>query len=382
MTRIVVLGGGMIGATMAMDLAAMDGVSVTVVDARADVLEGLKARYGVDTAQADLGSAAAVSAAVASFDVCVGALPSVIGLQTLRAVIDAGVHFVDISFMPEDPRQLSEAAAKAGVIAVVDCGVAPGISNMLAGYGATALDRCERIAIYVGGLPHVRRWPYEYKAPFAPFDVVEEYTRPSRIVEHGHVVVREALSEPELVDFDGIGTLEAFNTDGLRTLIDTLDVPNMVEKTMRYPGHIELMRVFRDLGLFSGDAVQVGEQLVVPRDVTAALLFPKWQFEPGEGDLIAMQVCADGVRHGEPTRLKWQLRDDYDPASDTRAMSRCTAFPATIVAGMIARGQFPLGPGVYPPEVPAREAGFLDTVLAELDKRGVRCKATVEPLPS
>ena len=121
--------------------------------------------------------------------------------------------------MADDPMQLDALAREHGVTAVVDCGVSPGVSNVAIGYAVAQLEVTERIEILVGGLPVVRRWPYEYKAPFAPHDVIEEYTRPARIVEHGEVVVREALSEPELVDFPGVGTLEGFNTDGLRSLI-------------------------------------------------------------------------------------------------------------------------------------------------------------------
>jgi saccharopine dehydrogenase-like NADP-dependent oxidoreductase len=129
------------------------------------------------------------------------------------------------------------------VTAVVDCGVAPGLSNMMCGAAAARLDPLESVEIYVGGLPAERHWPFDYKAGFAPWDVLEEYTRPARIVEHGQIVLKEPLSEPELLEFPGVGTLEAFNTDGLRSLAYTLKAPFMKEKTLRWPGHAELMRV-------------------------------------------------------------------------------------------------------------------------------------------
>jgi saccharopine dehydrogenase-like NADP-dependent oxidoreductase len=179
------------------------------------------------------------------------------------------------------------------------------------------------------------------------------------------------------VDFEGVGTLEAFNTDGLRSLVRSLDVPDMVEKTMRYPGHIELMRVFRETGLFSKEPIEVDGKQVRPLDVTAALLFPKWTFEEGEADLTVMRVSARGQRGGKPTRLTWDLLDDYDPETRTRSMSRTTAFPATIMARIMLAGRFD-EPGVFAPEVPGRVPGLVDEMLEQLRKRGVRYQARVE----
>jgi lysine 6-dehydrogenase len=256
MKRVTVLGAGMVGSAIARDLHR-SGFDVTVADARDEALARIAAKAPVRTVRADLGTPAAVKAAVKDADIVVGALSSVLGIETLRAVIEARRTYVDISFMAEDAMELDALAKEHGVTAVVDCGVAPGVSNLLCGLGAALLDRCESLEIYVGGLPAVRRWPFEYKAGFAPHDVLEEYTRPSRIVEHGKIVVREALSEPELMEFPELGTLEAFNTDGLRSIATTMDVPFMKEKTLRYPGHIELMRVLRHVGLFSKETVTV-----------------------------------------------------------------------------------------------------------------------------
>src|SRR5262249_40374574 len=159
---------------------------------------------------------------------------------------------------------------------------------------------------------------------------------PSRLVEHGKLVVREALTEPTLMDFPGVGTLEAFNTDGLRSLIATLpDVPDMKEQTLRYPGHIELMRVLRHTGFFGKEPITVGGQAVRRLDVTAALMFPLWQFGEGEADLTVMRVLGEGTQAGKRTRMVWDLHDHYDPETKTRSMSRTTAFPATIMARMI-----------------------------------------------
>jgi saccharopine dehydrogenase-like NADP-dependent oxidoreductase len=380
--KVVVLGAGMIGQAMAADLSR-EGFSVTVLDARPEALERARTRYKVETQRVDLGSPEAVTKSVAPFDLVVGALSSTIGLQTLRAVIEAGKPYCDISFMSENAWELSDLAKARGVTCVVDCGVAPGVSNLLSGYGAHLLEPCERIEIYVGGLPLERRWPFEYKAGFSPHDVIEEYTRPSRVVEHGQVVIKEALSEPELMDLPGVGTLEAFNTDGLRSLAYTLKVPFMKEKTLRYPGHIELMRVFRHTGLFGKEPIKVGDATVRPLDVTAALLFPRWTFEEGEADLTVMRILAEGRDRnegGRRMRHTWDLFDRHDPATNLRSMSRTTAFAATSMAALMARGMVK-EPGVHPPEVLAKVPGLVDAFLAEYAKRGVKVTHTAQPLP-
>jgi saccharopine dehydrogenase-like NADP-dependent oxidoreductase len=362
----------MIGSAMAMDLVE-SGFDVTVADVREEGLRKVASRWGVATVLADLADPDAVARLVAGYDLVLGALPSVIGLQTLRAVIEAGRPYVDISFMPEDALELDGLARERGVTAVVDCGVAPGVSNMMAGHAAASLDCCERVEIYVGGLPQQRRWPFDYKAGFAPFDVIEEYVRPARLVENGRIVVREALSEPELMDFPEVGTLEAFNTDGLRSLACTLKAPFMKEKTLRYPGHVGLMRAFRETGLFSKEPLVVGGNSIRPLDATAALLFPKWTFEEGEADLTVMRVMVEGRCGEERVRHTWDLLDRYDPATGLRSMSRTTAFPATIVAGLLARRDFE-APGVSFPERIGERGGLLDAVLLELEKRGVKVR--------
>ncbi|HLA78042.1 MAG TPA: saccharopine dehydrogenase C-terminal domain-containing protein [Vicinamibacteria bacterium] len=380
MTKTVILGGGMIGSAMAMDLAKDPGFEVTVADARQESLDRIAARWGVPTLLADLSDPRAVHQLASGFDLVLGALPSVFGFASLRAVIEAGRPFVDISFMAENALELDGLARERGVVAVVDCGVAPGTSNLLAGYAASQLDRCDNIEIYVGGLPAERRWPFEYKAGFAPSDVIEEYTRPARLVEHGQVVVREALSEPELLDFPEIGSLEAFNTDGLRSLIFTLKAPFMKEKTLRYPGHIALMRAFRETGLFSKDLIEVNGQPVRPLEVTAALLFPKWTFAEGEADITVLRVRVEGRRGEERLRYAWDLLDRYHAESGLRSMSRTTAFPAVIVARLLAQGRF-RRPGVHPPEILGAEPGLADAVLGELLARGVAVRASTQRLP-
>jgi lysine 6-dehydrogenase len=374
--KIVILGGGMIGSAMAMDLKRENRYDVTVAELRPEVRQRLESRHGVATLAADLSRPEAIKKLVKGYDLVLGALPSVYGYRTLEAVIAAGKDYCDISFMPENALELDARARAADITAVVDCGVAPGVSNVMAGFADARLDPFQSLEIYVGGLPRERRWPYDYKAGFAPFDVIEEYTRPARIVAHGRVVVKEALSEPERMDFPGVGTLEAFNTDGLRSLVHTLKVPFMKEKTLRYPGHIQLMEAFRETGFFSKQPLQVGDVSVRPLDVLATLLFPKWTFEDGEADVTVLRVVAEGLEHGQPTRYTWDLLDRFDPVTGLRSMSRTTAFPATIVAGLMLDGAF-RRPGVHAPESLGREPGLLERLLEGLAARGVACQQRV-----
>jgi lysine 6-dehydrogenase len=379
MPNALILGAGMVGSVMAADLAGDGEFSVSVADVRPAALQAVSRRCAprsIRTIQADLSDVREVQRLAAEHDIVLGALASRLGFQTLRAVIEAGRNYCDISFMPEDAWELDALAKRAGVTAVVDCGVAPGMSNMMAGYATSQLDVCERIEIYVGGLPRERRWPFQYKAGFSPHDVIEEYVRPARIVEHGRIVVKEALSEPELMDFAGVGTLEAFNTDGLRSIAHFLKAPFMKEKTLRYPGHIEIMRIFRETGLFGEEPIEVrgaggGGGVVRPRDVIATLMFPKWTYGEGEEDLTVMRVMVEGTRAGSRKRFTWDLLDFYDRATKATSMSRTTAFPCTVVTRMLARGEIRL-PGVIPPEVLGQETGVLDSVLRELEQRGVR----------
>ncbi|MEC8320981.1 MAG: saccharopine dehydrogenase C-terminal domain-containing protein [Planctomycetota bacterium] len=387
-TQAVVLGTGMVGSVIAADLARTRGWRVRAFDASREALDRCIdrcERHGarpsaIETGEADLADTDVVAELVEPADIVIGAMPGRFGLATLETVIKAGRDYCDISFMPENPLDLHDFARRKGVTAVYDMGVAPGMCHLLSGLACRTLDDVERIEILVAGLPRHRHWPFEYKAGFSPSDVIEEYIRPSRVVENGRVVVKEALSEPELVDFEGLGTLEAFNTDGLRSLVDTLDVPNMVEKTMRYPGHIELMRVFRETGFFSEEESELKDGTKVrPLDVTESLLFPRWTFEDMEPDVTVMRVTAEGVHGRVPTRMTWNLVDHLDPETGFTSMSRTTAFPAAVMARMIVDGSFRRR-GLFAPEQLAGHKGLVERMFKELKARGVRYDATVESM--
>jgi lysine 6-dehydrogenase len=397
--NIVILGAGRVGSAMAVDLAKDARFHVVVADRDARCLDALRATYGISGERIDLSLASTVRRAVARADIVISAVPGFLGFRTLEAILESGKNVVDIAFFPEDPFALDELARAKGVTAIVDCGVAPGMSNLLVGHVTAGLERTDRVRIYVGGLPSVRRWPYEYKAGFSPIDVIEEYTRPARVVRGGKVEVCPALSEVELIDFPDLGTLEAFVTDGLRTLAGTIGAPDMIEKTMRYPGHAERMRMLRETGFFSEVPIDIDGASVRPIDVATRLLFPMWQMGEGDEDITIMRIVVegqrpkglgpkglgpkgldpDGIGSKGGVRVTYDLVDRYDRATGTTAMARTTGYTATTAVRMLAAGLWS-EPGVIPPERLGRDAACTEFILAELLERGIVYRRSVEPL--
>ena len=376
--NIIVLGAGLVGAPMAVDLAGDASFNVTVADVDPKKLEDLE-HHPVSVVQQDLSGTDNVRALAKKYDLVLNALPGFMGFKTLEAVIKAGKDVVDIAFFPEDPFLLDEPAKNKKVTAIIDCGVAPGMSNILTGHACRMLDKTESVLIYVGGLPEYREWPYEYKAVFSPLDVIEEYTRPARYVENGKLVTRPALSDPELLDFPPLGTLEAFNSDGLRSLANTIDSPNMKEKTLRYPGHIEKMAMLRDTGFFSREPIEIGGNKIRPLDFTAKVLFPKWQMKKGDVDITVMKVVVEGVKDGKKIRYVYDLIDRYDPATKTHSMARTTGYTATAAIHLLAEGLYQCH-GICPPEFIGGQPECVNFMLEYLKDRGVVYDETVETL--
>ena len=367
MKKVIVLGAGLVGKEMAIDLSGK--FDVTAVDLNEDAL-GRIARQGLKTQRLDFTNEEHLKNITAGADLVVGAVPGFLGFQTVKRVIEAGKNMVDISFFPEDPFALETLARQKNVTVVTDCGVAPGMGNVILGYHNKRMNVMTYECL-VGGLPVVREWPYEYKAVFSPIDVIEEYTRPARYVQSGVVVVKEALSDPELVHFDGVGTLESWNSDGLRSLIKTMpNIPNMIEKTLRYPGCIEYLRVLRESGFFSYEEVEVKGVKVRPIDVTAKLLFPKWKLKPSEEEFTVMRIRISGEEEGKPKQYQYNLLDRTNKSTNTLSMARTTGYTCTAAVNLVLDGKF-TRKGISPPEFLGEdEANFL-FILNYLKERGV-----------
>lgn len=365
--KVIVLGAGLVGKAMAIDLAKK--FDVTSVDINQEALKSV-ASFGITTLALDFSDAQKLSAAIQPFDLVVGAVPGFLGFNMVKTVIEAGKNIVDISFFPEDPFLLDDLAKKHNVTAVTDCGVAPGMGNIILGYHHQRM-KIDSYECLVGGLPEVREWPYEYKAVFSPIDVIEEYIRPARYVQNKQVIVKEALSDPELISFDGVGTLESWNSDGLRSLIKTMpDIPNMIEKTLRYPGCIEYLRVLRESGFFSHEEIEVKGMKIKPVDVTAKLLFPKWKLKPGEREFTVMRIRIQGEEKGASKAYEYNLLDRTDTATQTLSMARTTGYTCTAAVNLVIDGKFDRK-GISPPEFLGEQEDHYNFIVNYLKERGV-----------
>lgn len=364
--KITVLGAGMVGRAIAADLSKH--FDVTSADLSPQNLDTVKKSHGVKTLKVDFRDNRQIGDAIADTDLVIGAVPGFLGFNMLKTVLDCKKNIVDISFFPEDAFALDKLARKNKVTAVVDCGVAPGMDNIILGYHYERM-KIERFLCLVGGLPVERNMPWQYKAPFSPVDVIEEYTRPARLVEGGKIVTKPALSEPEFLHFDNIGTLEAFNTDGLRTLLK-FDIPDMAERTLRYPGHIELMKTLRDAGFFSDKEIEVKGAKVRPVDMAGKILFPQWKYEEGEEDFTVMRVVVEGKEGKKKKRYTYNLYDRYDKPTQTSSMARTTGYTAAAAAHLVLNGTYTTK-GIIAPEALGISKKCFQFMFDYLQERGV-----------
>lgn len=367
MKKVVVLGAGLVGRTITLELA--NDYQVTSVDSDQERLKSLSSK-SINTLVADLSSSTEIKKTISDFDLVIGALPGFMGFNTLKTIIEAGKNVVDISFFPEDPFLLDDLAKEMGVTAVVDCGVSPGLSNVILGYHNSRM-KIEKYKCIVGGLPYKRDWPFEYKAYFSPIDVIEEYIRPARIVIDKNIIEKPALSEPEIINYENVGELEAFNTDGLRSLLKTMNIPNMIEKTLRYPGHIELMKIFREVGFFSDKKIEINGKSIKPIDLTAKLLFPFWKPKKGEEDFTILDLLIEGVENGKKVSHKYFIFDRFDQVNQTSSMARTTGFTCAAVARLVLENKVERK-GICPPEFLNENESYYNYVLSYMSKKGVK----------
>ncbi len=376
--QIAILGAGMVGRAIAIDLA--DNNNVTSFDISEQSLKLLSQKEpAVKTIQADLRNYEQYPVLLAGFDVIVSAVPGFMGYKTLQSIIACGKNVVDISFFPENALDLDGLAKKNNVTAIVDCGVAPGMSNFILGYYDTQMQ-IGHFECMVGGLPRQRIKPFEYKAPFSPADVIEEYIRPARYVENKNIITRPALSDAEFIDFKNVGTLESFNTDGLRSILFTMaHIPNMKEKTLRYPGHIDLIKAMLNAGFFETTEINVKGNQIRPIDFTSALLFDQWKLQEEDEEFTLMKIVIKGIMNEKQTTVEYMLFDEYDAATKTASMSRTTGYTCTAAVNLIIQDLFS-EKGVFPPELIGKHKACFDFVLNYLKDRNViyDCKVTTD----
>jgi lysine 6-dehydrogenase len=368
--KIAVLGAGMVGKAIALDLASRH--FVTAFDLSEKNLSLLnKKNSRIEIQPADFSNYDSYPKLLAEFDLIVTAVPGFMGYKTLEAAINCGKNVVDISFFPEDVLQLDKLAKEKEVTVITDCGVAPGMSNFIIGRYNEEM-KIDAIEIYVGGLPKVRKKPFQYKAPFSPADVIEEYTRPARLMENGFIVTKPALSEVEWLQFDEVGTLEAFNTDGLRSLLYTMPhIKNQKEKTLRYPGHVDIIISLKESNFFSEKLIEVNGVKVSPLKVTSQILFNEWKLGLEEEELTVMKV----ILYGENKTIEWSLLDYYDKKTKISSMARTTGYTCTAAVNLLAQNLFS-EKGVFPPELVGKHKNCFDFILNYLKERNVNWKSS------
>jgi saccharopine dehydrogenase-like NADP-dependent oxidoreductase len=373
--KIATLGCGHIGSVIVQDLAeTLPRAEIHVADRDLDRANQVVAATGTSTVRAqqlDCSDRARVVEFLSGVDLAVGLTPGRLGYQSMTACIEAGVDLVNLSYMPEDPMPLHRDAANRGVTIIPDCGVAPGLSNLLVGQAAAWLDEVTTIRIYVGGLPEEPVPPLGYTITWNVEDLIDEYTRPARVVLEGQLHDVAPLTGLEEIDFPGLGALEAFYTDGIRTLHHTLrGVTTMWEKTLRYPGHARSIRTLRALGFFDETPVTfTDDQRIAPRTFTRRMFEDKLT-RPTVRDVVAMKVDVTGVKDGRGTCHTYHLLERVDPDSRTSAMAKTTAYTASTVTELLARGV--IGEkGVLPPERLGM-SGYAAAIIDRLRGKGIR----------
>lgn len=381
--KFLVLGGGAQGSAAAFDLVRRDAVEkVIVADAETDHPSPfLKPFVGgkLELRALDARDHGEVREAMDEVDAVVCALPYFFNMDITRLAVESGCHYCDLggnTEIVEEQKTLHEQASERGLSVIPDCGLAPGMVNILAQAGIDALDETASVKIRVGGLPQKPRPPLNYQIVYSMHGVLDYYTTLSIALEEGRVVKKNALSEVEPVAFpDPVGELEAFHTaGGISTMPYRYQgrIPHMEYKTLRYPGHATIMRAIRDLGLLSLEPVKVGEHRVVPRDAFIEIVSPRLRNPDGD-DLVALRVEVAGTKDGAKRIITYDLLDYYDEENSITAMMRTTGYSLAITSLLQADGRV-TEKGVLTPD----EAMPAEPYMAELAKHGIDIRKRID----
>ena len=344
--KICVLGAGDVGRLTAYDLSKNYEVSIADKSKeRLKLAENIAATFEFNALRFE-----DLVKFMKKFDLIIGALPGKFGFSTLKAAIKAKKDIVDVSFMPENPLELDDRAKEAGIRMIVDAGFAPGLSNILMGHIEAVLGKLDEGVINVGGLPKNPKPPLYYKVVFSPYDLIEEYTRPARIIRKGRLIrvdPLEDIKQLKIRDFE----FESFVSDGLRTLLTTVEAENLYENTLRWKGHLEKMKVLKELGFFKQENL----------DYTMKVILPLMQFEGG--DFSTMEVYG---RSGDQ-KIKYFMYDEAQRGFTS--MARSTGYITAIAARLLLKYEFE--PGVIPPERFGMEDDLFDEIIKEVKKRNI-----------
>ncbi len=375
--RMLVLGAGLQGSACAYDLLQNEEVTeVRLADVNTGHLPEFLAPYSgkrLIPTPLDVRNAEGVRALMRESDAAMSAIPYYFNLDLARHAAEAGVHFCDLGGNTDivfEQKKLDSIAREKGITIVPDCGLAPGMVNILAQHGIDKLDKTDVVKIFVGGLPQHPEPPLNYHIVYSLEGVLDYYTTLSWVVRDGKRVQVKALSEIEPVHFEEpVGELEGFHTaGGLSTMAFRYEgkIPTMEYKTLRYPGHARIMEAIRDLGLLDLDPVDVKGIRVSPRDVAVAQMGPRLT-RTDATDLVALRVVVSGTKSGKPKTIKYELVDRYDEERGISAMMRTTGYSLSITGQMQARGEVKPA-GVHTPDecMPGQQ------YIEELQSRGIR----------
>ena len=352
MAEIYQIGSGMIGQAMALDLAKSHKIHLADLKIE-NVRKEIKDHPAIITYDLDVLNRQKLSSFIKKADMVLLAVPGYLGYNALETIISSGKNVVDISFSPENIMKLNDIAIKNNVTAIFDAGVAPGLPNYIFGYH-NSFEDIKSFKYYVGGLPKFPKQPFNYKAPFSPIDVIEEYTRPARMIINGKLMTKPALSGIENINFKDSLMLEAFNTDGLRSLLITMNhVKNMSEKTLRYPGHVKLIKSYIKKGTLQNNE-------------TIKKLFKEWKLGPEEIEFTLLKV---ELQTNDKT-INYELYDEYDKVDNITSMARTTGYTATASINLILEKLF-TEKGVFPPESVSNNKKIFNFILKYLSKRKV-----------
>jgi len=381
--KILVLGCGNIGSVAARDLAEnLPSAKIVVADAskaRAEETAKEIGRDNVSYAVLDASSRSELVSTIGKFDLAVGALPGFLGFRACKASISAKVDMVDVSFMPESVMKLHKDALKAKVCVIPDCGMSPGLGSMLVGRASSQLDTVESVHMFNGGLPEKPLPPLDYVITWSSKDLIELYTRKANIVRDGKLIQVPATSGVEELVFPGVGMLEAFYTDGLRTLLKTVKVTkDMWEKSLRYPGHAEKITLLETLGFFEKNPVQVEGAEVSPRALTERLLEMKLK-KPENPDIVAMLVEVVGLKNAKRVQFRYHMLEHFDRKRKVTAMARTTAYTTSVVAQLVAKRVI-AEKGIVPTEKLGMNKRVYTRFMGMMKQRGVAVKETKKTL--
>jgi lysine 6-dehydrogenase len=373
--KILVLGAGRMGHGAVFDLIhnspGVEGVTVADFDlAKAEAVAVAVGTSRVEARQVDASDYAASRELMRGHDAAISCVNYWYNVALSKAAIETGCNFCDLggnNYIVDEQLALDSEAMAAGINIIPDCGLAPGMVSILAMHGAARFESVDEIHIRVGGLPQRPEPPLNYQLVFSVEGLINEYIEVARVIRNGEIKTVESMTEIEELSFDNFPSLEAFQTSGgTSTLPDTFlgKIKELDYKTIRYAGHCEKFKAMIDLGLCSSDEIQVAGQTVTPRKVFGELL---QKHLPGDGpDYVLVRLDLAGTMDGQPKTLRYDIVDKQDEATGMSAMMRTTAFPASIIAQMMASGDI-LSRGATPQE----KAIDPDKFVAELERRNI-----------